>query len=253
MYATERHQAIVDRARATGRVEVLALAVELDVTPETIRRDLTTLERLRLVRRTHGGAIPIERLSFEPALADRESQHVEEKQRIARAALAEVPEEGAILLDAGSTTALLARLIPEDRELTVVTNGLAVAMLLADKRNITLHQIGGRIRGRTLAAVDDWAVHALGNVFVDIAFLGTNGISAQHGLTTPDRDEAAVKRAMITASRRRIVLADHTKFHTDHFARFGDLSDVDVVITDTLLDPELVVEISNAGPQVVQA
>ncbi|HEX2806351.1 MAG TPA: DeoR/GlpR family DNA-binding transcription regulator [Kineosporiaceae bacterium] len=253
MFAPERHQAIVDRARLAGRVDVLTLATELDVTPETIRRDLTTLERRRLLRRTHGGAVPVERLSFEPKLADRETRHVDEKQRIARAALDELPDEGAALLDAGSTTAQLARLIPDDRELTVVTNGLTVALTLAEHQRITVHLIGGRIRGRTLATVDDWAERVLAEVFVDVAFIGANGVSVARGLTTPDRSEAAIKRAMIAAARRTVVLADHTKFEADHFARFGELADVDVLITDSLLDPDLVVEVETAGPRVVQA
>ena len=177
MYATERHQLIVDRARARGRVEVHALATELEVTPETIRRDLSALERLapgpaHSRRRDPGRADHLR-----TRLADRETRHVEQKHRIARAALAQLPEEGAVLIDAGSTTAELARVIPDDRVLTVVTNGLTVAMILAERPNITLHQVGGRVRGRTLAAVDDWAVRALHDVIVDVAFIGTNGAS----------------------------------------------------------------------------
>ena len=108
MYAEERQRWIVERARAGGRVEVAALAEELGVTTETVRRDLTTLERHALLRRVHGGAIPIERLGFEPALAARDSVLTAEKERIARLALAELPDEGSILLDAGTTTARLA-------------------------------------------------------------------------------------------------------------------------------------------------
>ncbi len=253
MYATERHQAIVDRARDTGRVEVHALAVELNVTPETIRRDLNTLERLRLVRRTHGGAVPVERITFEPDLAERETRHVDLKRRIAQAAVAEVPEEGSVLLDSGTTTAELAQLIPADRHLTVVTNGLSVAMLLAGRSELSVHQIGGRIRTGTLAAVDEWAIAALKDITVDVAFLGAAGISLAQGLTTPDRDEAAVKRAMISAARRRVVLADHSKFETDHFARFGQLSEIDIVVTDYQLDDELAAQVAGAGPQVVRA
>lgn len=253
MYATERHQVIVEKARALGRVEVHALAAEFAVTPETIRRDLTTLERRRLVRRTHGGAIPVERIVFEPDVAHRETHNVELKQRIAQAALAEIPEEGSILLDAGTTTAQLARLIPDDRRLTVVTNGLSVAMLLVDRPHITLHQVGGRVRGRTMATVDAWALAALHDVTVDVGFIGTNGVSVARGLTTPDRDEATTKRAMIGASRRRILLADHSKFETDHFALFGQLPDIDIVITDNQLDDELATDVASVGPKVVRA
>ena len=93
MFAEERQQEILQRARENGRVDVASLATELDVTPETVRRDLTALERAGLVRRVHGGAIPIERLGFEPALAARESLLTAEKERIAKAALAELPDE----------------------------------------------------------------------------------------------------------------------------------------------------------------
>src|SRR5919197_5112898 len=139
MYAEERQQAIVARARTDGRVDVGSLAAELDVTTETVRRDLTTLERQGLLRRVHGGAIPVERLGFEPGLADRDAAMAAEKDRIARAALAELPAEGAILLDAGTTTARLAEILPSTAELTVVTNALPIASLLAPRRNLTVH------------------------------------------------------------------------------------------------------------------
>ena len=111
MYAEERQQEIVGLARRNGRVDVAELAEHFGVTPETIRRDLTTLERHGALRRVHGGAIPVER-GFEPALAARDGVITAEKERIAKAALAEVPGEGAILLDAGTTTARLAAELP---------------------------------------------------------------------------------------------------------------------------------------------
>jgi DeoR family fructose operon transcriptional repressor len=253
MYAEERHRLIVERARAAGRVEVAALATELDVTTETIRRDLTVLERHGLLRRVHGGAMPIERLGFEPGLAVRDAVLSAEKERIAKAALAELPDEGSVLLDAGTTTARLAEALPTDRELTVVTNAAPIAMALSARSNITVLLLGGRLRGRTLAAVGEWARRALADTYVDVAFIGTNGISVQRGLTTPDSDEAQVKRAMIAASRRAVVLADHTKVGNDHFARFGSLDDVDVLITDSGVDDRLAGEIAAAGPRVVRA
>ena len=112
MYAPERHQQILATARADGRVDVNRLAEDLDVTPETIRRDLTVLERHGLVRRVHGGAIPVERLGFEPGVADREGRFAGEKERIAKAALDELPDGGAVILDAGTTTVRLAELLP---------------------------------------------------------------------------------------------------------------------------------------------
>lgn len=251
MYPEERQQRIVERARTAGRVEVASLAEELDVTTETIRRDLKVLERHGLLRRVHGGGIPVERLGFEPGLATRDAVLTVEKERIAKAALAELPSEGSILLDAGTTTARLADVLPVDRELVVLTNGLPIAMSLANRPGLTVLLIGGRVRGRTLAAVDSWALSALADSYVDVAFLGTNGISPGRGLTTPDTTEAAVKRAMIAASRRSVVLADHTKVGNDHLARFAGLDDIDVVITDSGIQPEDAERLGNAGPRVV--
>jgi DeoR family transcriptional regulator, fructose operon transcriptional repressor len=253
MYAEERQHWIVERARARGRVEVAALAEELAVTTETVRRDLTTLERHALVRRVHGGAIPIERLGFEPALSARVGVLAGEKERIARLAVNELPDEGTILLDAGTTTARLADALPADRELVVLTNALPIAMSLSVRPNITVLMIGGRVRGRTQAAVDTWAIQSLADSYVDVAFIGTNGISPERGLTTPDTTESAVKRAMIKAARRSVVLADHTKVGQDHLSRFAALDEIDTLITDTGLDALVAEELRALGPKVLLA
>lgn len=253
MYAEERQRWIVEQARADGRVEVAALAEELSVTTETIRRDLTTLERHALLRRVHGGAIPVERLGFEPALAARVGVLAVEKERIARLALQELPEEGAILLDAGTTTARLADALPADRDLVVVTNSLPIAMSLSVRPNLTVLLLGGKVRGRTQAAVDAWALQALADSYVDVAFVGTNGISIERGLTTPDTTESAVKRAMIRAARRSVVLADHTKVGQDHLSRFAGLDEVDRLITDSGLDRLVADELSASGLKVLLA
>ena len=253
MYAEERQQEIVRIARARGRIDVTTLADELGVTAETIRRDLTTLERAGVLRRVHGGAIPVERIGFEPALDTRDSVLTGEKERIAKAALAELPEEGAIILDAGSTTGRLAQALPMDRELTVVVNSPVIAAALGTRKNLNILLLGGRLRGRTLATVDDWALRPLADIFVDVAFMGTNGCSVERGLTTPDPAEAAVKQAMIHAARRCVLLADHTKMGNDCLARFGELSDVDTLITDVSLADDLLVDIETAGVRVVRA
>ncbi len=223
------------------------------MTTETVRRDLTTVERQGLLRRVHGGAIPVERLGFEPALTSRDTAMVAEKERIAKAALAYLPSGGAILLDAGTTTARLAEALPTERELTVVTNALPIALTLSVRPNLTVLLVGGRIRGHTLATVDAPALDLLHDLYVDIAFLGANGVSVERGLTTPDLAEAGVKRAMLRAAQRRVLVADHTKIGPAQLARFGDVADLDVLITDTGLDERLAVELEAAGPRVVRA
>lgn len=253
MYAEERQHEILRVARAEGRVDVVALAAEHAVTTETIRRDLTTLERAGHLRRVHGGAIPVERLGFEPPLATRDSVMTVEKERIAKAALAELPDDGAILLDAGSTTHRLAEAIPVDRELTVIVNSPPLATLLASRPNISVIMLGGRVRGRTLATVDDWALAPLANLHVDVAFMATNGISVERGLTTPDPAEASMKRTMIASARRTVLLADHTKVGNDYLARFGSLDDVDLFISDSGLDRGAAEELELGGLRVVRA
>lgn len=253
MYAEERQAAIVTRARSAGRVEVAELADSFDVTAETVRRDLTALERAGLLRRVHGGAILADALGFEPALAVRESVRTSEKARIAEAALAFLPAEGAIALDAGSSTQRLAELLPADCELTVVTNSVPIASLLAAKPKLTVHLVGGRLRSRTLATVDQAALRYLQGVYVDVAFLGTNGFSLARGLTTPDPAEAAVKSALIGAARQAVLLADATKFGSDHFAHVADLADLAAIVTDSTLSDAAAGDLEAAGPKVVRA
>lgn len=252
-YAPERQQAILAEATVRGRVEVSALAERFGVTPETIRRDLASLERLGAVRRVHGGALPLQPAGFELALSDRQDLLTTQKRRIAERALAELPEGGTVLLDSGTTTFALAAVLPPQRSLTVLTNSVSIAGLLLSKPAVDLYMIGGRVREQTGAAVGQWARQALDGTSIDVAFLGTNGFSARVGMTTPDQAEAEVKRAMVAAGRRVVVLADSSKAGHDSFHRFARLREVDVLITDDGLDPATVDEVAAAGPQVVCA
>lgn len=253
MYAEERRQEIEDLARREGRVEVSALSDRFEVTSETIRRDLNDLERRGIVRRVHGGAMPVERFRSEPAVSERAEKMAAEKRRIAEAALDLVPAGGSILLDAGTTTGALASVLPSDRKLTVVTNALPIAMTLSARSNLNLLFVGGRVRGVTLACVDDWATRTLEDLTVDVTFSATNGVSVGRGLSTPDVSEAAVKRTMIGAGRRVVLLADHTKVDQEHFASFGQIADVDVLVTDDGLPAAHAREFENAGVEVVRA
>jgi DeoR family fructose operon transcriptional repressor len=135
----------------------------------------------------------------------------------------------------------------------VVVNSPPLATALATRPNLTVIALGGRVRGRTLATVDDFALQLLGQVYVDVAFMATNGLTIERGLTTPDPAEAAVKRSMMAAARRTVMLADHTKVGNDYFARFGALADIDVLITDAGLNDSVADDIRQAGPRVVLA
>jgi DeoR family fructose operon transcriptional repressor len=232
LYSAQRQQAILRTLRSTGRVDVADISSELSVTTETVRKDLIALERQGQLRRVHGGAIGLQDLSFEPEVSAR-VEFSEEKRRIAMAALAHLPHSGTVLIDAGSTTSCLAELMPADRRLTVFTNTLTIALALVAKPNLTVHTLGGRVRSRTFAEVDSWAARTLGEINVDVAFLGTNGISIDRGLTTPDPAEASIKRLMLHSARGRILLSDHSKVGRVATCQYGELTDVDLLITDS--------------------
>jgi DeoR family fructose operon transcriptional repressor len=255
LYAEERQQSIARLVSQRGRMSVNQLAREYDVTTETVRRDLSTLERMGLVRRVHGGVVPPASVSLiEAGLRERDQVNTDSKERIARAALDQLPPSGGtILLDAGTTTSRLASLLPSDHELTVVTHGVPIAARLAGHLQIDLHLLPGRVRRTTQAAVGAETVDALSHLRVDVAFLGTNGITAEHGFTTPDSEEASVKRALIACARHVVVLADASKFGVETAVRFAAPGEVDVVVTDSDVSPADRRALTKAGLEVVVA
>jgi DeoR family fructose operon transcriptional repressor len=253
LFSDERQEAILAEISREGRASVAALAERFAVVGETIRRDLAELERRGVIRRVHGGAIPAEKVTFEPPIEDRAGWMTAEKERIAAAALTELPAEGSIFIEAGSTPSYLANALPLDRALTVVTNGGYIANALAPHDNLTVLSVGGRVRPRSLACVDDWALDVLSGLHVDVAFLGTNGISVGGGLTTPDLAEAAVKRATLTIAARTVLLADHSKVGVVTLARYGELNQIDLLITDTALPVDDMRELGDAGLRVIRA
>jgi DeoR family fructose operon transcriptional repressor len=187
-------------------------------------------------------------------MGERHVSRTEQKRKIAAAALDLLPGvDGSLFLDGGSTTAALADVLPGDRRLYVATNSVPIATRLSVTAGIALHVLGGRVRGITQTAVGDSTVRALADLRVDVAFLGTNGISAAHGFSTPDEAEAATKRAMVRAAQRSVVLADSSKLGREHLVRFAALEDVDALVTDGDADPAAIAELEQAGIEVVVA
>jgi len=255
MYAVERQQAIAELVAQRGRLSVNELADLYGVTTETVRRDLDVLERAALLRRVHGGAVRAESVTaLELALNDRAHEHTSEKDLIAKAALAFLPRSnGAVILDSGSSTGRLATMLPQDRQLTVLTNSVPIAARLAGSQSITLHILPGRVRPNTQAAVGEEIIEALSVLRADVAFMGTNGISLEHGFSTPDHSEAAAKKAMIASAHRVVVLADSSKFGVETTVRFASLSEVDVVVTDAGAPKQAVAALRKQGVEVVVA
>ncbi len=239
MYATERQELIEHLVTAERRVAVVDLARRFGVTTETVRRDLDQLESAGVIRRVHGGAVAHTRASTtEPSLAERTGRASDAKRAIARRALDAVPLDfdGSVYIDAGTTTAAIAEELSRRpagiRPLEVVTHSMTVAHLLAGVPGLNLTAIGGRVRGLTAAAVGAQTVDAISHLRPDVAFIGTNGLSAEFGLSTPDTDEAAVKRAILSAARRTLVVADADKFDAELLVSFGGLDTIDVLVSD---------------------
>lgn len=256
MNAEQRQQDIVDAVSREGRVAVTDLAARYGVTVETIRRDLTALDRTGAVRKVHGGAVPATVLALpETAVAERELLGATAKQAIAAAAIGalDLRPGATILLDAGTTVGCFARLLPEGLGLTVVTDSVLTAALLAGRSDLTVRMLGGQVRGITQAAVGPEALEALATLRVSVAVMGTNGLTVEHGLSTPDPDEAAVKRAMVRAARRVVALADATKIGQEHLVSFADIDDVDLLVTDAALPAPLATQLANTGTEVLIA
>lgn len=247
-----RQSQILEFARTRGRVEVVPLSSELGVATETIRRDLRVLADRRLVKRVHGGAIPLESAGFESGVDYRSRVDLAQKRRIAAATAELLHGAETVYLDEGFTPRLVAERLA-DRELTVVTSSLLAAEALADSDSVTVLLLGGRMRGRTLATVDHWALGMLRDLVIDLAVLGTNGISLEHGLTTPDPAVAAVKHEAVVRARRSVLVAANSKFGMDSFCRFAEIADFEAIVTGTELSTAEAQPYAALGPQVIRA
>jgi DeoR family fructose operon transcriptional repressor len=261
MYAVERQQRIEQILVEEGRVAVVDLARRFDVTTETVRRDLGVLEEAGSLVRVHGGAVAKDADSTsEPTVIERAGRHGAAKNAIAERALTALGPgfHGSVFIDAGTTTAAVAAGLserlsavqPSGRPIEAVTHSLTIAPALAATDDVSLTVIGGRIRGITAAAVGVETVNAIRRLRPDVAFIGTNGISAEFGLSTPDPDEASVKSAIVQSARRVIVVADASKHDRELLVTFAALEDIDVLVTDAEPPAALGAALADAGVEV---
>jgi DeoR family transcriptional regulator, fructose operon transcriptional repressor len=249
----DRQQSIYMLALHKGSVDVADLAERYGVTTETIRRDLSDMQRRRLVRRVHGGAIPVEQINHEPLLEARHMVNAEEKLRIATMAVSEVPESGPVIIDSGTTGERLAEVFPVERDVHVVTNSLLTALTLTRRGLKQLTVLGGEVRTNRLAMVDETTRAELQPMAIDVLFMSCDGLSFQHGLTTPYRDEYMIKRAMIERARRIVALVDQSKFHNAQMFSFASFEEIDVLVTDTRVDPDDIEFLESHGMVVMRA
>jgi DeoR/GlpR family transcriptional regulator of sugar metabolism len=222
--------------RERGILRVEELASELGVSPATVRRDLATLEGVGELRRIHGGAVASEGRDEEPLFDDKTSMAAPEKQRIAEAALQLIRPRDTVYLDGGSTVLALARLLTAHTLLTVVTNSLRVALVFSSG-GPRMILTGGECRLLSQTFVGPLTRAVLEQMHLDVAFMGTIGVSAEQGLTTTDPAEAFTKEQALARASRTILLADSSKFSKTSFVRFGTIRALSAVISDKQMPP----------------
>ena len=252
MFAAERRQAILDLVHSRGVVSLHDLAVAVQSSEVTVRRDIQALESDGLVDRRRGGAALPGGLSHEQSYRQKTLVAAQEKAGIADLAADLVDEGDAIVIGAGTTTEEFARRLIRMKDLTVVTNSLLVAQVLA-RSAAEVVMTGGSLRGTTYALVGGTAEHSFEQVRVRRAFMSGNGLTVQRGLSTPNMHVAGVDQAIASAAQEVVVLADHTKLGVDTMFQTVPIGRIAPLVTDDGGDPALLAAIGAAGVHVHNA
>lgn len=231
----ERQQTILQLLREQGRVFSAQLALQMGVSEDSIRRDLRDLASQGLCRKVYGGALPA--APEFPPLADRHALQREQKQALARAAALHVRPGEQVLLDAGSTNSAIAACLPDTQGLRVITNAPDIALLLMARSGFEVTLIGGRLDPRIGAAVGAQALEAIAALRADVCFIGTCAVDAEAGLWAVDGEEAALKRAMLAASSRCVVVASNEKLGAQASHRIGTVERIDVLVLEADAPP----------------
>lgn len=253
MFAEERREMILSRVKALGRVLAKDLAEELKVSIDTIRRDLTAMEEGGLLKRTHGGAVPLSKVRRLPINNSiRYSEGTEHQNAVARLAAAHIEQGDTIFIGGASIHYILLKHLPTDREYTVITNSLTIAEKLRSFNNIETYIVCGKIKSEE-GMVDALATEFIKNLRIDTAFLTGGGISARHGLSSSTPEGAIFQRSVAEVSRRRICLANFDKIGTEFFAKTIDIKNLDLIITDWEAPEDEIEEIQKLGVKVLIA
>jgi DeoR family transcriptional regulator, aga operon transcriptional repressor len=247
----ERHKFILDSLKKYGFVKVNDIALQLDVTPATIRNDLKSLEAKKLLYRTHGSASPINPITVDREVEVKEKFHIEEKKRIAIEACKLIEDNDSIIIGSGSTVYTLAEQIPSTLKLTVVTTSPKISILLYKSPNIEVIQLGGTIRKNSLSVIGDYTNLFFNDVTCSKLFLGVDGIDLEYGVTNSNMEEAMLNKRMIDSSLRTIILSDSSKFGRRGFGRVCSLDKIDVIITDPGIPAEMAKAIEEIGIELI--
>jgi len=252
-----RLTAILEILREAGSVSVEELSSRFAVSVVTTRRDLDLLEKDGRLRRTHGGAVSIEPLFYEPFRNDRSFQaqvekFADEKRRIGRAAAALVGAGETVALTPGTTTTEVVRSLPLNFNITVVTNTVNIPMELSKRKDLNVYVTGGHLRGDWFSLVGPTAVQSLNGIMIHTLFIGADGLDPEWGATCFSSDEADFNSALVRASRLRVAVVDHSKFDVTAGWRICGTSDIHMLITDTGASDETVAAFERNGVQVLR-
>jgi DeoR family transcriptional regulator, aga operon transcriptional repressor len=230
----DRRLQISTMMRSQGSVQVTRLVERFGVSAQTIRKDLQYLADRGLATRSYGGAISADaiRTPQEAAIETKRGSRVEEKERIGRAAAALVKPGESVLLDSGTTTAQIARFLPDDEDITVVTNDFNVLGALAEKANINVVMLGGALRRKNMAFYGAQTETAMESLLIDKLFLGVDGFDLDKGVTTHHEPEAMLNRKMVSVARQVIAVTDSSKFGRACLHRIVGVEDITLLITD---------------------
>lgn len=239
----ERQRLIRKQVKTNGRVTVPELSQRFNVSEATIRRDLDDLTEQGWVRRTHGGAMNNERVSREQPMVIRAGEHQAEKERIGQAATNLIRENETIFLGSGSTALEIARHLPPDLTLTVITNSLPIVNALTDYENIELIVIGGMLRTSEYSMVGHIAEQAIKEFRADRVFIGMHAIDIRHGFTNDFLPEVMTDRAILEIGLQVVIVSDSSKFGRISSVLVAPVESADLIITDDNLLEEIVEEI----------
>lgn len=243
----ERHDFILKQLQKKGYVKVSELSNELHVSKVTIRKDLRELESRDLLYRTYGGANLRDPYVGERPLIEKVTEYAEEKQRIGQAAAQLVARRESLILGPGTTMTQVAKHLPDTHELTVITNAMNVALVIAKRKGIEILLLGGMVRHNSQSAVGVHAEDMLDGYTCDKLFLGVDGFDLEFGLTTTNSLEARLNQMMIRTAQRTIVVTDSSKFGRRGFRRICGLDSIHRVITDTNIEDRVVQTLENNG------
>ena len=255
MLQEERRNKIIEMLYKNKSITVKDLCDALKASEATIRRDLTALEEEQKLERVHGGAVIQSNLPLdkEDTFYEKESVNIVEKKNIAEVAFSFLRNNDNIFIDGGTTTLEFAKLIGgSDLKLNVFTNAPHFSKYIAKNSKAEQFIIGGKIRPNTLAVVGQLAVNTIRRFRLNKVFIGVNAISKEYGLTTPDFEEAEVKRAILESGRERFILADSSKFNKVALCEILPISAIDYIITSNLEDKDIRQEYKSEGVTIIE-